>query len=161
MASVVVGVTLHQPEQILEAAVRFAAAFDAELVCAHVDVARYPTGENPDGSVDSLPFDPDLSDLGAPIFDPTLARQIEAVLGSGTVRWSLRALAGDPALALSRLADSLGAVAIVVGTRRRRAGIQEFFAGSIAMHLAHRQHRPVIVVPLSPVDRDADLPWEG
>jgi len=161
MSSIIVGVSLHEPEHLLVPAARFAAAFGAELVCAHVDVARYPTGELPDGSVTSLPFDPDLSELGEEIFDPALARGIAEVLGPGSVPWSLRSLAGDPALALSRLADSLDAVAIVVGTRRRRDGIREFFAGSVAMHLAHRQARPVIVIPLSPVGHDAALPWEG
>ena len=41
-----------------------------------------------------------------------------------------------------------------------RASMREFFRSSVAVHLAHRQHRPVLVVPLSPVDDGRALPWE-
>jgi hypothetical protein len=30
----------------------------------------------------------------------------------------------------------------------------------VAVHLAHRQHRPVVVIPLSPVPAEEHLPWE-
>ena len=51
---------------------------------------------------------------------------------------------------------------IVVGSRRRgmRSGLKEFFGGSVAAQLAHRQHRPVVVVPVDPVAPGAPLPWE-
>jgi nucleotide-binding universal stress UspA family protein len=51
---------------------------------------------------------------------------------------------------------------IVVGSRRRgvRSGLKEFFGGSVAAQLAHRQHRPVVVVPVAPVPLDTPLPWE-
>ena len=44
----------------------------------------------------------------------------------------------------------LDAQLIVVGTRKRGIGesIREFFTGSVAARLAHRQHRSVLVVPL-------------
>jgi hypothetical protein len=38
--------------------------------------------------------------------------------------------------------------------------MREFFAGSVAVHLAHRQTRPVVVIPTSPVPQGAALPWE-
>jgi hypothetical protein len=38
--------------------------------------------------------------------------------------------------------------------------VREFFAGSVALHLSHRQARPVVVVPLAPVSRAQALPWE-
>jgi nucleotide-binding universal stress UspA family protein len=43
-----------------------------------------------------------------------------------------------------------GVEARLVGTRRRGIGesIREFFTGSVAARLAHRQHRSVLVVPL-------------
>jgi nucleotide-binding universal stress UspA family protein len=39
---------------------------------------------------------------------------------------------------------------IIVGSRRGglRSTMHEFFGGSVAAHLAHRQPRPVVVVPL-------------
>lgn len=159
---IVVGVTLHQPDALLIRAAEFAGWLGAEMVCAHVDVARYTTAENPDGSVTSLPFDPDLPELGEETFDPVLARQIEATMRTQNVPWSLRALAGEPVRALAHLADRLDARAIVVGTREtgRLTSVHDFFAGSVGLHLAHRQHRPVLLIPLSPVGHDAQLPWE-
>ena len=41
-----------------------------------------------------------------------------------------------------------------------RETLREFFQGSVASHLAHRQHRPVLVVPLNPVAGSEPLPWE-
>ena len=73
------------------------------------------------------------------------AKQLE---GSG-VSWSFLQLAGDPALAIKELAEKIDASLIVVGTRDRGIGesIREFFTGSVAARLAHRQRRPVLVVP--------------
>jgi nucleotide-binding universal stress UspA family protein len=160
--TVIVGVMPRQSDTVLLRAADFAAALDAELVCAAVDRSRYTVGENVDGSVVALPFDPDLPELGDEEFDAQLARHIEEVLKGKPVRWSLRALAGEPVRALAHLADTLNAEMIVVGTRDgARSSIQEFFGGSLAVHLAHRQRRPVMVVPVSPTPRGEKLPWEG
>ncbi|KQV06160.1 universal stress protein [Leifsonia sp. Root112D2] len=174
----VVGVVRHQPDAVVLEAARFAARLGADLVCASVDVGRYIVQEHPDGTVTSAPVDPDLPEFGEAVFDPEFEARLRELLGrpaddTGTadstedgtpprVSWSTRALVGDPAHALGRLADALDAEAIVVGTRDTgiRAGIQEFFSGSVAVHLAHRQHRPVIVIPLTPVDGEGALPWE-
>jgi nucleotide-binding universal stress UspA family protein len=69
-------------------------------------------------------------------------------------------LAGDTAQSLGELAERLDARAIVVGTRRPgfRAGLEKFFTGSVAVRLAHRQKRPVIVIPVEPHAESA--PWE-
>lgn len=185
--SLVVGVVRHQPDAVVREAARFAARLGADLVCASVDTGRYIVQEHPDGTITSAPVDPDLPELGEAVFDPEIEARLRELLGSPDdeteaddtdddttsahsaagrttphVSWSTRALAGDPAHALARLADALDADAIVVGTRDTgiRAGIQEFFSGSVAVHLAHRQHRPVIVIPLTPVDGDGALPWE-
>ena len=58
--------------------------------------------------------------------------------------------------------EELDARYIVVGTREAglRGSVREFFNGSVAVHLAHRQHRPVIVVPLAPIEGGEKLPWE-
>jgi nucleotide-binding universal stress UspA family protein len=71
-------------------------------------------------------------------------------------------LVGNPAQALGDLADTLNASMIVVGTREAtlRASLQEFINGSVAAQLAHRQHRPVVVIPLAPVPSDQPLPWD-
>jgi nucleotide-binding universal stress UspA family protein len=157
---ILVGVNHGQSDVVLRQAVRLAQAFGAELVCAHVDVGRYVVEERPDGVVISRPLDPDLPELSETDFDPALAEHVQELVGSMPV--TFRELAGDRAYALSRLAEICGVEMIVVGSRRRgvRSGLKEFFGGSVAAQLAHRQHRPVVVVPVAPVPLDTPLPWE-
>ena len=157
---IVVGVNHHQSDVVLHQAVRFAQAFGAELVCAHVDVGRYVVEERPDGAVVSRPLDPDLPELSDSDFDPVLADHIRGLVAPLEV--TFRELAGDRAYALTRLAEICGAQMIVVGTRRRgvRSTLKEFLGGSVAAQLAHTQPRPVVVVPVAPVGPDAPLPWE-
>ncbi|WP_051973262.1 universal stress protein [Cryobacterium sp. MLB-32] len=161
-ARVIVGVIPGQPDAVVLQAATFARRFNAELVCASVDVNRYMVFDLGDGSMTSIPLDPDLVDPGEPGFEPGLLAHLTALLADVDVVWSTRSLAGDPALALGGLADTLGAAMIVVGTREAtvRASLGEFFNGSVAAHLAHRQHRPVVVIPLAPVAVDEALPWE-
>ena len=173
--TLVVGVVAGQPDSVAAQAAALAARLGARLVCATVDPGRYLVEERPDGGIRSAPLDPDLvepeprrDEAGAdsdPVdrMDPKLEARLHALLDPTGVRWETRALAGDPARALARLAETLDAMMIVVGTRRAGLGgtLREAFGGSVAVHLAHRQHRPVVVVPLSPVGLDAALPWES
>jgi len=160
---VLVGVVPGQPDAVVLEAAAFATRFHAELVCATVELGRYVVDEFADGSIVSLPVDPDLLDLDDDGFSLALRDHLATVLDGRNVVWSTRAVAGDPARALAHLADTLDAAMIVVGTRESgiRAGIQEFFNGSVAVHLAHRQHRPVVVIPLAPVPFRDELPWEA
>lgn len=159
---ILLGVTPRQPLAVLHQAVRLAEAFDAVLVCANVDPGNYVVTENPDGSIVSLPVDPDVPDEVARPFDEELANRIRTVTKEAGVQVRFRQLAGDIADALGRLGDVLQAELIVVGSRHRGvwSGLQEFLGGSIAAHLAHRQHRPVVVVPVAPVSAGDRLPWE-
>jgi len=145
---VVVGVYPGQADGVVLQAAVFAARFDAELVCAWADPGHHDSATPP----------PE-----AATFDPYLGAHLARILGGLAIQWSTRRVFGDPARALGQLAESLRAAMIVVGTRDGtvRGSLQEFFAGSIAMHLAHRQNRPVVVIPLSPVSFDDDLPWES
>ncbi len=160
--AVIVAVVAGQPTTVLEHAAALADDLDVHLVCANVDVNRYLVSSYVDGSVVALPYDPDLPEVEKAVFDPELAANIRAVLGPKGVRYSLEQLAGDPAWALTRLADEIDARYIVVGTREAgfRGSLREFFNGSVAVHLAHRQHRPIIVVPLAPLTSGEKLPWE-
>lgn len=161
----IVGVVPGQSEKVPLAGARLANLFDAELVCAHVDAMRYVVQEGLDGSVVSSSVDPDVVEEGDEVFDEGLRARLAATFDGGRVRWSTRLLAGEPAVALSHLAERLDAEAIIVGTRRAgfRSGMQEFFGGSVAVRLAHRQGRPVIVVPVGGEPRTATgsilLPW--
>jgi nucleotide-binding universal stress UspA family protein len=148
---IVVGVTPKQPLTVLREAVRFAREFKAVLVCANVDAGSYVVAEHPDGSVESRPIDPDQPDWNAAVFNGGLAHRIREVADKEGVRAEFRELAGDIAHALGRLAEVLNAEMIIVGSRRGglRSTMHEFFGGSVAAHLAHRQPRPVVVVPLA------------
>jgi nucleotide-binding universal stress UspA family protein len=159
---ILVGVTYGQPDVVLRHAARFARTFNAELVCAHVDPGRYVVEELPDGSVASLPLDPDLPELKDTDFDQGLVAQIRAAVADESIELSFRELAGDVAYALTRLADILDVEMIIVGSRRGgvRAGLRQFLTGSVAAHLAHRQPRPVMVIPVAPVAEGKPLPWE-
>jgi nucleotide-binding universal stress UspA family protein len=159
---ILVGVTYGQPDTVLRQAAHFARVFGASLVCAHVDPGRYVVEERPDGSVVSLPLDPELPELKDTDFDQGLVAQIRTAVADDSIDVSFRELAGDVAYALTRLADILDVELVIVGSRRGgvRAGLKQFLTGSVAAHLAHRQHRPVVVIPVAPVAEGKPLPWE-
>ncbi|MFL6047419.1 MAG: universal stress protein [Propionibacteriaceae bacterium] len=147
---IVVGVTPKQPLIVLRQAVGFAREFNARLVCANVEAGNYVVAEHPNGSVESRPIDPDQPDWNTAIFDGSLAARIRAIADKEGVRVEFRELAGDIAHALGRLAEVLNAEMIIVGSRRGglRSTMHEVFGGSVAAHLAHRQPRPVVIIPL-------------
>jgi len=147
---IVVGVTPKQPLIVLRQAVGFAREFNARLVCANVEAGNYVVAEHPNGSVESRPIDPDQPDWNTAIFDGSLAARIRAIADKKGVRVEFRELAGDIAHALGRLAEVLNAEMIIVGSRRGglRSTMHEVFGGSVAAHLAHRQPRPVVIIPL-------------
>ncbi|MGF2949156.1 universal stress protein [Microbacterium alcoholitolerans] len=158
--AVIVGLQPGQPEHVLEEALRFAKLLGSPLVVVHVDVTRFVTYEDPDGYVHSAPIDLNL-DAGIAEFED-VQRSAEQQLENSGVVWTARQLVGDPALAIKQLADKLDAQLIVVGTRKRGLGesIREFFTGSVAARLAHRQHRSVLVVPQEePVPDEQEDVW--
>lgn len=157
--AVIVGAVPGQPARVVSEAARYARLLGVGLVVAHVDVTRFVTYEDPDGYVHTAPVD-----LGAVSsraeFETVLAAARTALAGS-EVSWAGHQLVGDPALAIKHLAERLDARLLVVGTRRRGLGesIREFFTGSVAARLTHRQHRPVLVVPLDEPARDDEDLW--
>lgn len=159
---IVVGLRRQVSDAVLVEAAHVARDLGCEMVCACVDPGRYEVEQHEDGSVRSLPLDPDLPELEEGGFDAGVEAHIASVLDGSGVAWSSRALAGNPARALARLAAAVSARMIVVGTHTPgfRATVNEYFRASVAVQLAHRQHRPVLVVPLDPVDGDGTLPWE-
>lgn len=155
---VLVGVTPDHLEHVLAEAGRLAAAFGTTLLVAHVDVTRFVKNEDPDGYVPTFPSEVDTT-LSSKQLDAVKATA-EQVLGSTGARWTVVQPFGDPATALSQVAEQTNARLIVVGTRKRGIGegIREFFTGSVAARLTHRQSRPVVVVPLGePAGVDQDL----
>ena len=160
---VLVGVVPGQPPAVVRTAAVFAERFASALVCASVDASRYTVARDPAGTVVAMPIDSDLADDLVEEFDPALRASIADILEGRGVSWSVRPLAGGPAQELAGLAEELDASMIVVGTREAgiRGSLHEFFNGSVAVQLAHRQHRPVVVVPLAPVGADGELPWKS
>jgi nucleotide-binding universal stress UspA family protein len=161
----VVGIVPRTAEAVVARAVIFAERFGAALAFVTVDPSRYPVHNQfgTDPLVEkSLPIDPDVVDIAEKSFDPAMYQRLGEIVPDAVPGWSAHLAAGDPARALATIADRLDASMIVVGTREPtlRASLREFFGGSVAAHLAHRQNRPVVVVPLSPVRPHEDLPWD-
>lgn len=158
---VVVGVSPGQPPHVVLNAARFAARFDAELVCALVNPGRFATTEFPDGSMLTAPIDPDFADERESAFDARLAAALAETLAEASVDWRTVVIAGDVATALGHLADTLDASMIVVGAHERSVGgtIQEFFARSVGAQLAQQQRRPIVVIPPVSAGATAPLPW--
>lgn len=156
--AVLVGVVPGLPTRVLKEAARYAMLLRAPLVVVHVDVTRFVTYEDPDGYVHSAPIDINVaageSDLAV------VEAEAAKVLEGHEVDWTVKQLVGDPAMAMKHLADQLDARLLVVGTRKRGLGesIREFFTGSVAARLAHRQRRPLLVIPLGePVPDDEEI----
>lgn len=156
---VIVAVVPGQPSRVLKEAARYAGLLKAPLVVVNVDVTRFVTYEDPDGYVHSAPLDlhvnPGVDDLAA------VQAETSAALAGRDLPWTVEQLVGDPALAIKHLADRIEARLIVVGTRKRGIGesIREFFTGSVAARLAHRQHHPILVVPLGEPAGDDEELW--
>ena len=160
--AVIVGVIPGQPERVLREAARYARLFGAPLILAHVDVTRFITYEDPDGYVHTAPINIDIVPGEEQLAD--IRAEASRALAGIDVEWTVEQLVGDPALALAHLAEETDARLIVVGTRKRGLGesIREFFTGSVAARLAHRQPRPLLVVPLGePAGSDEELWPEG
>jgi len=154
----VVGVLPEQPLWVLQVAADYATSFDAELICVAADAARYAYQELPDGSLLTAPIDPDLAAVG-PLFGEDRLAEIREVLAPSGVRWSMRELVGMATDALMEVAEQEDALMIVVGARPGgfRGALRNALTGSVALRLAHRQYRPVVIVPTSPDDTDAAL----
>ena len=159
----VVGVVPGQPELVAMTAVSWARAVGAPaLYFAYADTSRYVVEEHADGTVRHAPIDPDTIDDRWQEVHAELRDQLAAVLHDAQVPWHLLYLAGRPDRALTHLARAVDAAVIVVGTRAPggTARMREFLEGSVAVHLTHHQHRPVLTVPLSVVDwKETGAPW--
>ncbi len=157
--AVIVGVVPEQSPRVLKEAARYARLLGSPLLVVNVDVTRFVTYEDPDGFVHSASIDINVEPGEA---DLALVRsEASAVLDGHGLDWSVKQLVGDPALAIKHLADDIDAKLLVIGTRKRGIGdsIREFFTGSVAARLAHRQRRPILVVPIGDLVPDDEEPF--
>lgn len=149
--TIVVGAHAHTDHAVLRTAARFAVQLSARLVIVQVDdsrVAADPADVTGQGA--TVPLDPD--DFGDAPIDTSAINAAAAQLRTETqVTIEVRALAGDPARALARVAADTHAMMIVVGssTNGLAAGLEAAFRGSPTSFLMHRQPVPVLVVPIS------------
>ena len=129
-AHVVVGVERGQTDAVLLCAAEYAKRFDADLICAYVDSNRYVVEEHPDGTIRSMPIDPDLIDDGGDkeAIDPRLQAHLADVLGAiEFIHKQIVATrdSGIPVLVVSTELDEVVALAdrIMVLYRGRVVGI--------------------------------------
>lgn len=154
--AVIVGLVPDSPARVMNEAALNARLRGVPIVVVHVDVTRFVTFDDPDGYANSAPVD---IDVAARARESEFVQALAATQLAGTgVSWSFEQLVGDPALAIKELAEMVDASLIVVGTRDRGIGesIREFFTGSVAARLAHRQRRPVLVVPRDHEGKDEE-----
>lgn len=144
----VAGVPWRRAPKLIACAAELAATLGMHLVCAFVDPAGYLAEHEPVHSRMASSIDP--SPDGEALFPAADVRaSLETILGPPGESWSFRVLNGSVAEALARLANSAGAVAIVVGGPRRGAGpsLKRMLERPVSDRLVRIQRRPVIVVP--------------
>jgi len=158
--TILVGVTPSQPEIVVRHAANLSKKLGARLLCAFVDTGQMAMFEGADGTLMSMPLDPDLEEPTP--FPDDLKEQLIKIIEPCGVPVEFRRPLGEPSIALAELAEQEQAYMIMVGTRRPgiKSSLAEFFGGSVAAHLTHRQPRPVIVIPLTPSPSIEDLPWD-
>jgi nucleotide-binding universal stress UspA family protein len=155
---VLAGVLPNQPATVVEKAAGVALSTGLELILAFADVTSFPAAGDRDGHVAARPIDPDgIDDDAAAIAESLQSRIADQLQGTG-VSWTFVTLAGDPARSLGRYAASIDASMIVVGTKEHGLGpkFEGLVTGSVALHLAHRQSCPVLMVPLGSHDAGRD-----
>ena len=151
----VVGIVPGQPELVARTALAWAQAVDAPaLHFGFADTARFVVAELPGGEVRHSGVDPDVAGDDWRRVEAALRRNLAAAMAGAGTPWEFHYLAGRPDRALTHLARAVDAAVIIVGTHAPGPGrrMHELLEGSVAVHLARHQHRPVLTVPLSVVD---------
>ena len=151
----VVGIEPGQPDIVVVTAARLAETLKAKVYFAYADPQRITEREFPDGTVQHGGLDPDFS--GDEIWQARRDQLVAAVhktLGEAPIEWEFRYLAGRADRALTHLARAVDASMIVIGTRRPGSSgrVKRLLQGTLGRHLAHHQHRPVLLIPTSVVD---------
>ncbi len=138
MGTIVVGVEAGMPSGVLDTAADLAKQLGDRVVCVHALSGRYVTEKVAEG---------DLLGSAEPVSEDLAWELSLSITG---INFESYAVAGDPAKVLAAVAEQQDARMIVVGTRR--SGLRQKFAelldGSIALALAQKQSRPLLVVPL-------------
>jgi nucleotide-binding universal stress UspA family protein len=149
---VVVGVAPGQRSQVVREAGALARSMGVGLICVWSDASHVYVGQEPDGTVDATPLDPDQDDAGVVTAEAELEHRLERDLADVDVPWLFVYTVGEIVRALDTMAVEHDARLIAVGPRQPGfAGwMNQVIGGSIAGRLAHTQHRPVLIVPPAP-----------
>lgn len=145
-------VDLSEPEQTVQAAVRFASGLGADLLVLHV-IPPYPAAP-------IMPLDPLTGLTGyAPYsaYDATLERDIEHAMTrafnaflaehfSEPVRAALRT--GDPARIILADAEEQDAGVIIMGKRHHNR-VQHFLLGSVTNDVVRHSTCPTLLIPIT------------
>ncbi|MBB2996329.1 universal stress protein [Paeniglutamicibacter cryotolerans] len=148
---IVAGIMPGQPLAVVRHCAALASGLNVGIVFVYVDASRYLVKEKGDTSALIDPDGIDEPGDGDRLIG-LLRQRIDVELAGTAIDWALVSEAGEPARSLNRLADRVQASVILVGTRERgvEALLEELVMGSVAVHLAHHQARPVMIVPLDP-----------
>ncbi|MBB6405485.1 universal stress protein [Arthrobacter sp. AZCC_0090] len=146
----VLGVLPGQHPHVLQTALDLALHLAAPLVCAYVDEASYLVEWDPAKETHRVSLHPGKVDADIMAVQNELRSRINEATAAGAVDWTLRTLAGDPAHAISRLAEDVQASMIILGCPEPGLGhrISEALNGSVATWLSRHQSRPLLLVPL-------------
>lgn len=147
---VLAGVVPGQPPEVVQRAAELAHSLGIKLICAYVDITTYLADE-PDEGIGAGIFGSEAIVDDAEGVSTVIRERLQKILNGTGVRWSFLILSGNPARALSQLAESADVSLIVVGTREPDLGtrLEHLLVGSVAVQLTRRQGRPVLVVPLT------------
>lgn len=143
---VVVGIHPGLPDDVARRAGQLAVRLGVGVVCVWVDPARALVHEG--GRDEIVSIDPDGSD-SASTDEAALRSQVTKELAELDVPWTIEVTAGDLADGLVAAANAHDATFIVVGTHRPGLGrwAETVVGHALGGHLAHSQHRPVVVLP--------------
>lgn len=157
---ILVGVTASQVDSVATTAINFAVRMGCSVLFVTVDVSSRLVKTEPDGMIMAESIDSDVGGVVVEQFDAQLELHLRELAVKNDVPCHFLASAGDLAVVLTDAANDMNALMIVVGTRKTSlaAALREFFIGSVASSLVHRQHRPVLVVPVERVAGDRTLP---
>jgi nucleotide-binding universal stress UspA family protein len=153
---VVLGARLGRDPRVVASAASLVHRMGASLVCVWADPQRAVVERGSDGTVVTVPLEAHRGDDEQTASAARwMAVRLANTLDRHAVPWRFVYTAGDPAQQLHLLAEEPDAVAIALGTRDPgvRAWVTEKSVGSVAQHLTHHQHRPVILFP-APADAD-------
>jgi nucleotide-binding universal stress UspA family protein len=131
-------------------ALELAESLSAPLIAAFVDPASYLIEWVPGNKVLPISLDPvHEPDDDTAIAAARLKESLSQVAAGHATTWALRIIAGDPALALGRLAQAVGASTIIIGARRPGilAKVDELLSGSLMHRLLTTQPIPVLGIP--------------